>query len=126
MCAKKATSASAKKPAAKTSGKSVENGQAAAAPASAKPVSKSMTAKTVPVKSVAKVTTERLLSNHDIGEVAGEIWQLLTAGEAQTLAVVKKSVKAPADVVAAAIGWLAREDKLEFTTSGKTLKLSLK
>ena len=126
MCAKKATSAPAKKPAAKASSKPAENGQAAAAPASAKPVTKSLSAKTVPVKAVAKVTTDRSLSNHDIGAVAGEIWQLLSAGETQTLAAVKKSVKAPADVVAAAIGWLAREDKLEFTTSGKTVKLSLK
>ena len=80
----------------------------------------------MPVKSVAKVTTERSLSSHDIGAVAGEIWQLLANDEAQTLAAVKKSVKAPADVVVAAIGWLAREDKLAFTLSGKMLKLSLK
>jgi hypothetical protein len=126
MCAKKATSAPAKKPAAKPNGKTTENGQAASAPAATKSVTKTITAKTVPVKAVAKVASERSLSNHDIGAVAGEIWQLLSGGEAQSLAAVKKSVKAPADVVAAAIGWLAREDKLEFTLSGKTQKLWLK
>jgi len=125
MCAKKATSAPAKKPAAKTSGKSAENGQASP-PAAAKAVTKSLSAKTMPVKVAAKVALERSLSCHDIGEVAGEVWQLLSEGGPQTLASVKKSVKVPADVVAAAIGWLAREDKLEFATSGKTVKLSLK
>lgn len=130
MCAKKATSAPAKKPAAKTSGKPAakasENGQASAAPAAAKSITKPLSAKTVPVKTVYIVAAERSLSCHDIGEVAGEVWQLLSEGGPQTLASVKKSVKAPADVVAAAIGWLAREDKLGFTLSGKSLKLALK
>lgn len=125
MCAKKAVSASAKKTSATTSSHSIENGQTSS-PATAKAVTKSLSEKTVPVKSAAKVAAVRTLSSHDIGEVAGEVWQLLSGGEAQTLASVKKSVKAPADVVAAAVGWLAREDKLAFTMSGKTLKVMLK
>jgi hypothetical protein len=131
MCAKKATSAPAKKSAAKASGKPVakpsENGQPATpspAPA-AKSVTKQLSAKTVPLKARAKVTAERSLSSHDIGVVAGEVWQLLSDSGPQTLASVKKTVKAPAEVVAAAIGWLAREDKLEFT-GGKSVRLSLK
>jgi hypothetical protein len=126
MCAKKATSAPAKKPSTKPNSKTSENGQSAPSPAPAKSVTKTLGPKTVPAKSAAKTATEKSLSSHDIGEVAGEVWQLLSAGEPQTLASVKKSVKAPADVVAAAIGWLAREDKLAFTMSGKTLKLGLK
>ncbi|MGD9635788.1 MAG: winged helix-turn-helix domain-containing protein [Pirellulales bacterium] len=85
--------------------------------------------KTVPVKSVATTTlkpAERTLSSHDIGLVAGEIWGALADKEPQTLAAIKKAVTAPPDVIAAAIGWLAREDKLEFTTSGRTLKIGLK
>jgi hypothetical protein len=42
------------------------------------------------------------------------------------IAAIKKSVGAPTDVIAAAIGWLAREDKLEFAVGGKALKVSLK
>ncbi len=58
--------------------------------------------------------------------MAGEVWGLLANGDGQTLAAIKKRVDAPADLVVAAVGWLAREDKLEFTTSGRTVKLSLK
>ena len=61
-----------------------------------------------------------------IGHAAGEIWGLLSSNGAQTLAAIKKSVDAPSDVVLAAIGWLAREDKLDFTTSGRTVRISLR
>lgn len=130
MCAKKAVPAPAvKKKPAGTSRKSSttaapeNNGPAPVAGATAK------TKKTVPLK-VAVTTSlkpaERALSAHDIGLVAGEIWGFLAEKEPQTLAAIKKAVTAPADVIAAAIGWLAREDKLEFSTSGRTLKVGLK
>jgi hypothetical protein len=70
--------------------------------------------------------TQQAFSPHEIGNVAGEIWGLLTNDGEQTLAGIKKSVDAPADIVLAAIGWLAREDKLEFATSGRTVKISLR
>lgn len=65
-------------------------------------------------------------SADEIGRVAGDVWGLLIQDGGQTLAAIKKSVAAPADVVTAAIGWLAREDKLEFTTSGRVVKISLR
>ena len=89
---------------------------------------KSLSAKTVPVKSVAKVDNQSGRSQ----TMTLAPWRaksgkcLLETVRRQTFAAVKKSVKAPTDVVAAAIGWLAREDKLEFTSSGKTVKISLK
>jgi hypothetical protein len=43
----------------------------------------------------------------------------------QTLAKLKKSIDAPADNVAAAIGWLAREGKITFDASGKTVMIAL-
>jgi hypothetical protein len=61
-----------------------------------------------------------------IGHAAGEIWGLLSSGGPRTIADIKKSVKAPGDVVVAAIGWLAREHKLEFDTNGKTVKIGLR
>ena len=61
-----------------------------------------------------------------IGHAAGEIWGLLSTNGDQTLAAIKKSVDAPSDMVLAAIGWLAREDKIDFTTSGRTVKISLR
>ena len=113
MSAKKAASLTTGKPSTTTGRKSPANGKGA----------NSMTLQ----KSVAsKAAAERTLATLHIGEVAGEIWQLLFEKEAQTLAAIKKSVDAPADVVVAAVGWLAREGKLEFTASGKTLKISLK
>src|SRR5262245_37103813 len=126
MCAKKAAPAPAgsKKPAgaSRKSNAASNNGEASS-------VASVATKKTVTAKSAATTVlkpAERTLSNHDIGLVDGEIWGSLADKEAQTLAAIKKSVAAPPDVVAAAIGWLAREDKLEFTTSGRTLKIALK
>ena len=68
---------------------------------------------------------QRVLSNDRIGEVAGDVWQLLTNQSEQSLTAIKKSIDAPTDVVMAAVGWLAREDKLEFKSSGRSVKISL-
>jgi Winged helix-turn-helix domain (DUF2582) len=65
-------------------------------------------------------------SNETIGHVAGQVWQLLDSQGAQSLPAIKKAVSAPDDVVLAAIGWLAREDKLNFSKSGRTLTISLR
>jgi len=70
--------------------------------------------------------TERTLSSDEIGHVAGEVWGLLHSHGDQTLAAIKKSVDAPADLIVAAIGWLAREGKLDFATDGRTEKVSLR
>lgn len=61
-----------------------------------------------------------------IGHAAGDVWGYLSGGQPRTIAEIKKSVNAPADVVVAAIGWLAREDKLVFVTNGKTVKIGLR
>jgi hypothetical protein len=80
-----------------------------------------------PAKALAKPAPgARPLAHLHIGEVAGEVWALLAESDGQTLAAIKKSIDAPADLVVAAVGWLAREDKLAFTTSGRTVKLALK
>jgi hypothetical protein len=74
----------------------------------------------------AGATTQPAFSPQEIGNAAGEIWALLSNNGEQTLAAIKKSVDTPSEVVLAAIGWLAREDKLEFATSGRTVKISLR
>ena len=61
-----------------------------------------------------------------IGHTAGDVWGYLSAGEPRTIAEIKKSIPGSSDLVVAAIGWLAREDKLEFVTSGKTVKIGLR
>jgi hypothetical protein len=70
--------------------------------------------------------TQPAFSPHEIGNAAGEVWALLSNNGEQTLAAIKKSVDAPSDIVLAAVGWLAREDKIEFATTGRTVKISLR
>jgi hypothetical protein len=65
-------------------------------------------------------------SGIEIGHVAGEVWGALSRGGPLTIAAIKKEVNASGDLVIAAIGWLAREDKLDFTTAARTTKISLR
>ena len=65
-------------------------------------------------------------STIEIGHVAGEVWGILSRDGGLTISAVKKSIDAPADVVLAALGWLAREGKLEFSTQGRSVKVSLR
>jgi len=61
-----------------------------------------------------------------IGAVAGKIWEVLKDGNEVSTAQLKKSVEGDAFLLNAAIGWLAREDKLNFNKVGNALKISLK
>jgi len=70
--------------------------------------------------------TQRSFSHEEIGHTAGELWSYLSNNSAQTLAAIRKSIDASPDLILAALGWLAREDKLEFSNSGRTLKVSLR
>ena len=49
----------------------------------------------------------------EIGAVAGAIWHSLDINGEMTLAKLKKEVKADGPLFDWAIGWLAREDKIE-------------
>jgi hypothetical protein len=68
----------------------------------------------------------RTLTHDDIGQVAGLIWQLLNEKGEQSLASIKSSLDAPSDLVLAAIGWLAREDKLCFASRARSVVISLR
>ena len=70
--------------------------------------------------------TQSTLSYEQIGITAGAIWATLSQNGESTLAALKKEIDAPADLVLAGVGWLAREEKLQFTTSGRSVKLALK
>ncbi|WP_442482989.1 winged helix-turn-helix domain-containing protein [Aeoliella sp. SH292] len=102
----------------KAPSKTAESKKSEAAP---KPAPKAAAAK----KTVAKPAAP-LLTDDEIGPTAGLVWQTLNDQGAQTVAALKKSVDAPGDLVMAAVGWLAREGKLEFETSGRTVKISLR
>ncbi len=66
------------------------------------------------------------ISSERIGEIAGDVWQLLADRGEQSPASLKRSIDAPGDVVMAAVGWLAREEKLAFVMTGRAVKLSLR
>jgi hypothetical protein len=68
----------------------------------------------------------RTLTHDEIGVVAGLVWQLLNEQGEQSLASIKSSVDAPSDLILAAIGWLAREDKLLFASKARSIALSLR
>ena len=97
----------------------------AAAPSKRNP-SKNRDGASSPSSATGRTDAQQAISSSEIGRVAGEIWALLSDNGEQTLAAIKKSVDVPPDVALAAIGWLAREDKLEFATSGRTVKISLR
>lgn len=61
-----------------------------------------------------------------IGETAGSVWRVLETKGPQSLAALKKQVKAPAEVVLMAVGWLAREEKLALEQKGRVQLLRLK
>jgi hypothetical protein len=61
-----------------------------------------------------------------IGETSGVVWALLREKGPMTLTALKRQVKAPADVVVMALGWLAREDKLAVERKGRVELLRLK
>ena len=64
--------------------------------------------------------------NPIIGEDAGKIWQALNSkGELSTAQLIKETA-IPEKGAHLAMGWLAREDKVQFRQSGKQVYVSLK
>ncbi len=118
------------KPAAKSAAKTTA--KAAAKPAATslfnEPAEEPKAAK-APAKAPKKAPAApaRSISVEEVGHVAGEVWGALSAGDGGvTLAALKKTVDAPADLVLLSLGWLAREDKVSIDCSGRTPTVSLK
>ena len=63
---------------------------------------------------------------NEIGELSGTVWQKLNEKGPMTVTQLKNLLKTDDFILAAAIGWLAREDKLVLKKSGKSIKTSLK
>lgn len=61
-----------------------------------------------------------------IGETAGEIWDILDKQGPLSFAKVVKAVGKPRDQVMQAIGWLAREEKLCIEEEGRSRVVSLR
>jgi Winged helix-turn-helix domain (DUF2582) len=71
-------------------------------------------------------TAAGILGAEQIGMTAGSVWLYLTDNGPTSLTALKKAIDEPSDLILAAVGWLAREEKIEFTVSGKTVTLALK
>lgn len=99
-----------------------------AAPKAKKTATKKPTApkKAAAAKSTKAGPAAPTLTSPEIGVTAGQVWQVLADRGEQTTAALKKAVDAPGDMVMAAVGWLAREEKLDFDTIGRTVKISLR
>jgi len=61
-----------------------------------------------------------------VGETAGKVWHALSSDGPQTLTQLKKKFNGDNEVLNLAIGWLAREDKVNITTDRKTLRIQLR
>ena len=61
-----------------------------------------------------------------IGETAGKVWKFLDQKGEVTLNQIKKGIKADPNLILQAIGWLAREDKLQIEKKDRFLIYSLK
>jgi hypothetical protein len=61
-----------------------------------------------------------------VGDAAGEVWRLLNQAGPQTLAQLKKKLNGSGELLGFAVGWLAREDKLEILKEKRTIVLRLK
>ena len=65
-------------------------------------------------------------SYYAIGETAGKIYRYLEANSSAPVSLLEREVDIPdTQLVHQALGWLAREGKIEFKKSGKGVKVSL-
>jgi len=61
-----------------------------------------------------------------IGETAGKVWNVLSEKGDITITQLTKETKEDGFFVAAAIGWLAREDKINVYARGKSKRVTLR
>jgi hypothetical protein len=61
-----------------------------------------------------------------VGETAGRVWHLLNDQGPQTLAQLKKRLNGSGELVTFALGWLAREDKVDISQDKKIVRVALK
>lgn len=61
-----------------------------------------------------------------VGHTAGNVWRQLSQGGPQTISQLKKKLNGESDLVNFAIGWLAREDKVEIVPDKKNFRVQLK
>lgn len=60
-----------------------------------------------------------------VGQVAGLVWHYLRDHGPTTLSKLAREIDAPRDLVMQGVGWLAREDKIEFHEGNRSKLVSL-
>ncbi len=55
----------------------------------------------------------------EVGDTAGKVWHILDQKGSLTIAKLVKEIDAPRNVIMQALGWLAREDKIEIEEDGR-------
>jgi hypothetical protein len=74
---------------------------------------------------VAKVEMEMIMKEQ-VGEAAGKIWHALNDFGPQTSTQLKKKLNGSSELVDFALGWLAREDKVDLSREKKSIKVALR
>jgi len=64
--------------------------------------------------------------NGQVGETAGKIWHLLKQDGPHTISQLKKKLNGSGELVNFALGWLAREDKVDITQEKKVVTIALR
>ena len=64
--------------------------------------------------------------NGQVGETAGKIWHLLNDEGPHTIPQLKKKLNGSGELLSFALGWLAREDKVDITQEKKAFKVTLR
>jgi hypothetical protein len=67
-----------------------------------------------------------MTNTQTIGETAGAVWEYLKDHGKSTLRAVQNGVESPAGTVPMAVGWLAREGKVELAQEKRTMYIWLK
>ena len=61
-----------------------------------------------------------------IGQTAGLVWEFLRSNGESSLSAVEKGIKAPRSTVSMAVGWLAREGKIQMKDEKRALRIALR
>jgi hypothetical protein len=61
-----------------------------------------------------------------VGTTAGKVWHMLNDSGPQTVAQLKKKLNGTGELLSFALGWLAREDKINISQEKKSFTVSLR
>jgi hypothetical protein len=61
-----------------------------------------------------------------IGETAGLVWNFLRSNGEISLSALEKGIEAPKTMVSMAVGWLAREGKIELKDEKRAVRIWLR